>query len=69
VHRFNLNFYELTLPRTDNYRSNLENMEYFSSLVNVITKEARCAQEITSRIAKEKDAFNKKEAIFTTKYD
>jgi len=34
----------------------------------LITKDARCPQEITSRIAKEKDAFNKK-AIFTNKYD
>jgi len=28
----------------------------------LITKDARCALEITSRIAKEKDGFNKKEA-------
>jgi hypothetical protein len=69
LHRLNLNLYELTLPRTDNYRSNLENKEYFSYLVNPITEDARYTQEITSRIAKEKTAFNKKKAIFTSKYD
>jgi hypothetical protein len=69
VHRFNSNLNELTFPRTDNYRSNLENMEYFSYMVNLITKDARCTQEITSRIAKEKVAFNKKKAIFTSKYE
>jgi hypothetical protein len=46
VHRFNLNLNELTLSRTDNYRSDLENMEYFSYLVNPITKDARCTREI-----------------------
>jgi len=69
VYRFNLNLYEQTVPRTDNYRSNLENMEYFSYLVSLITKDARCTQEITSRIAKEEAVFNKKKAIFTSKYD
>jgi len=69
VRRFNLNLYEPTLPRTDNYRSNLENKEYFSYLVNLITKDARYTQEITSRIAKEKATFNKKKAIFTSKYN
>jgi len=52
VHRFNLNFYELTLPRTDNNRSNLENIEYFSCLVNLMIKDARSAKEITQDLPK-----------------
>jgi hypothetical protein len=44
-------------------------MEYFSYLVNLITKDVRCTQESTSRIVKEKAVFNKKKAIFTSKYD
>jgi len=39
-------------------------MDYFSYLVNMITKDARCTQEITSRIAKEKAAFKQEEGYF-----
>jgi hypothetical protein len=44
-------------------------MEYLSYLVKLTTKDARCTQEITSRIAKEKAAYNETKAIFTSKYD
>jgi hypothetical protein len=37
----------------------LENVEYFSYLCNMIANDARCAPEIKSRIATTKAAFNK----------
>jgi hypothetical protein len=42
----------------------LENVEYFNCLGNVITYDARCTCEIKSRIAVVNAAFNKKEALF-----
>jgi hypothetical protein len=35
----------------------------------MITNDARCASEITSRIAKETAAFNKKKILFTSKVE
>jgi len=45
----------------------LENVEYFSCLGSMITNDARSMQEIKSRIAKAKAAFNKKKTLFTSK--
>jgi hypothetical protein len=46
----------------------LENVEYFNYLGSMITNDARCTREITSRIAMAKAAFNKK-TLFTNKLD
>jgi hypothetical protein len=46
----------------------LENVEYFSYLGNIITNDARCTHEMKSRIAMAKAAFNKK-TLFTSKLD
>jgi hypothetical protein len=42
----------------------LENVEYFNYLGNMITNDARCTREIKSRIVMAKAAFNKKN-LFT----
>jgi len=45
----------------------LENVEYFNCLGSMITNDARGTQEIKSRIAEAKAAFNKKKTLFTSK--
>jgi len=45
----------------------LENVEYFNHLGSMPTRDARCTQEIKSRIAMTKAAFNK-ETLFTNKW-
>ena len=47
----------------------LENVEYFSYLCSMIMNDAQCTQEIKSRIAKAKAAFNKKRTFFTSNMD
>jgi hypothetical protein len=46
----------------------LENVEYFNYLSNMIRNDARCTHEIKSRIAMAKAAFNKR-TLFTSKLD
>jgi hypothetical protein len=46
-----------------------EIVEYFSYLDNMITNDMRCRQEIKSRTAMAKAAFNKMKALFTSKLD
>ena len=46
-----------------------ESVEYFSYLGNMIINDVKCRQEIKSRIALAKAAFNKKKALFTSKLD
>jgi hypothetical protein len=54
-----------TIPSTDyDIGKQLENLEYFSYIVSMITGE-RCTWEIKSRIAMAKVAFSKK-AVFTS---
>jgi len=43
----------------------LENMECFKYLGNVLTNDGRCTCEIKSRIAMAKTAFNKEKTLFT----
>jgi hypothetical protein len=43
----------------------LENVEYFSCLGNMITNDARCTTEIKSMIVMAKAAFEKKKSLFT----
>jgi hypothetical protein len=45
----------------------LENVEYFNNLGSMITSDARCTQEIKSRIAMANATFNKKKSLFTSK--
>jgi hypothetical protein len=45
----------------------LENVEYFKYMDNLITNEARCTHEVRSRTAITKTVFNKEEALFTIK--
>ena len=47
----------------------LENVEYFNYLGNMITNDARCTLEIKFKTAMAKAAFNKKMIIFTSKLD
>jgi hypothetical protein len=47
----------------------LENVEYFNYLGNMITNGARCTSEIKSGIAMAKAVFNKKKTLFTSKLD
>jgi hypothetical protein len=42
----------------------MENVEYFSSLDNIITNDARGTCEIKYRIVMEKTAFNRKKAFY-----
>jgi hypothetical protein len=44
-----------------------ENMEYFTYLGTIITKDARCTAEIKSRIITAKAAFNNRKALLTSK--
>jgi len=41
-------------------KKQLENVEYCSYLVSMVTDDARCTREIKSRIAMAKAAFNKR---------
>ena len=47
----------------------LENVESFKYLGSMLTNDGRCTCEIKSKIAKEKAAFNKKRALFTSTLD
>jgi hypothetical protein len=47
----------------------LENMESFKYLGNILTNDGRCTCEIKRRIAMAKTAFNKKRTLFTSKLD
>ena len=47
----------------------LENLKCFKYLGSMLTEDGRCTCEIKSRIAMEKDAFNKKKNLFTSKLD
>jgi hypothetical protein len=47
----------------------LENVESFKYLGNILTSDGRCTCEIKSRIAMAKAAFNKKRALFTSTLD
>ena len=47
----------------------LENVECFKYLGNVLTNDGKCTFEIKSRIAMAKAAFNKKKILFTSKLD
>jgi hypothetical protein len=49
-------------------KKQLENVEYFNYLGNMITNDARCTREIKSKFATEKATCNKKN-LFTTKLD
>jgi hypothetical protein len=51
------------------YQIHLENVEYFNNVCSMITNDARLAHKIKSRIAIAKAAFNKKEILFTSKWD
>ena len=46
-----------------------ENVEYFSYFGSMITNDASCIQKIISRIAMAKAAFNKKNNLFTSKFN
>jgi len=47
----------------------LENVESFKYLGNMLTNDGRCTSEIKCRIAMAKTAFNKKRALFTSTLD
>jgi hypothetical protein len=47
----------------------LENVEYFNSLGNLITSDARYRVAIKSRISMEKAEFSRKKIIFVSKLD
>jgi hypothetical protein len=47
----------------------LENVECFKYLGNVLTNDGRCTCEIKCRISMAKAAFNKKRALFTSTLD
>jgi hypothetical protein len=47
----------------------LGNVEYFSCWSSMITNDARCTQEIKSRIAMAKADFKTRELLFTSKLD
>ena len=50
-------------------QTQLENVEYLTSLASSIINNTRCIREIKSRIVMAKSAFNKKNNLFTTKLD
>jgi hypothetical protein len=50
-------------------KKQLENVESFKYLGGMLTEDGSCTCEIKSRIAIEKDAFNKKRALFTCNMD
>jgi hypothetical protein len=45
----------------------LENVEYFSCVSNMIANDARCTREIKSRITMTTAAFNRKQTVFARK--
>jgi hypothetical protein len=47
----------------------LENVESFKYLGNILTNDGRCTCEIKCRIAMATAAFNKKRALFTSTLD
>ena len=47
----------------------MENLEYLNDLGSLITKDARCTQEIKSRIFMDKAQLNRKKTLFTSKMD
>ena len=51
------------------YQKQLENVECFKYLGNILTNDGRCMREIKSGIAMAKAAFNKKKTLFTSKLD
>jgi len=57
-----------TISITSTGQKQLQNMQYFNHLGNMITNDARCRHEIKPRIAMAKAAFNKK-TLFTSKSD
>jgi hypothetical protein len=46
----------------------MENVEYFSNLGSMVPNNGRYTREIKSSIAKAKAAYNKKWALFTSKF-
>jgi hypothetical protein len=48
-------------------KKQMDNVEYFDYLNNMITNAARCKREIKFRIATGKAAFNRKKTFFTSK--
>jgi hypothetical protein len=58
------------IPITDCDRSErLENVDYFNCVGSMATNDASCTNEIKSRIARVKVAFNRKKTLFTRKLD
>jgi len=51
---------------TSTGQKQLQNVQYFSHLGNMITNDARCRHEIKPRIAMAKAAFSKKKTLFTS---
>jgi hypothetical protein len=47
----------------------LENVEHFSSLLRMITVDARCTLEVKARTVIAKAAFYRKKTLFTSKPD
>ena len=47
----------------------LENVEYFNYLGNMMAIDARCTREIKSRIVIAKAVFTMKKTVFTSKFD
>jgi hypothetical protein len=47
----------------------LDNVEYFNSLGNRMTKDGRCTREIKSRVAMAKATFKMKKTLFSRKCD
>jgi len=58
-----------TISITSTGQKQLQNMQYFNHLGNMITNDARCRHEIKPRIAMAKAVFNKKKTLFTSKSD
>ena len=54
---------------TNTGQKQLENVQYFNHLRNMITNDARCRHEIKSRTVMAKAAFNKKKTLFTSQSD
>jgi hypothetical protein len=54
---------------TSTGQKQLQNVQYFNHLGNMITNDARCRHEIKSKIAMAKAAFNNKKTLFTSKSD
>jgi hypothetical protein len=60
---------QLSLAQIMMDQQQMENVEYFTCLDNLITNYARSACDIKSRNAIIKAAFNKKKTLFTSKLD